>query len=64
MLKNLTANSHLVPCWLLPADSRTMRQKIPSMVLGMLVPFGIGSRFGRSIVEVKAAARIRTLDFG
>ena len=31
------------------------------MVLGMLVPFDIGSHFGRSIVEVKAAARFRTL---
>ena len=34
------------------------------MALGMLVPFGIEIRFGRSIVEVKAAARFRTLDFG
>ena len=41
-----------------------MRQKMPSMALGMLVPFGIEIRFGRSIVEVKAAARFRTLDFG
>lgn len=64
MLENLTANSRLAPCWLLSADSRTMRQKIPSMVLGMLAPFGIGSRFGRSIVKMKAAARFHTLDFG